>query len=130
MTNAEAIETLRANYPDACYEQLREAVDAAIEVLKAQGVAGDLISRQVAFDAFMDAANDWWALDAEDINIVFQRIPPAQPERKRGEWIPHEDEDGEHYGDKCSECGEWYVMPYGKTNFCPNCGADLREESE
>ena len=36
MSNAEAIETLRANYPDACYEQLREAVDAAIEALKAQ----------------------------------------------------------------------------------------------
>ena len=35
MTNNEAIETLRANYPDACYEQLREAVDAAIEALKA-----------------------------------------------------------------------------------------------
>lgn len=36
MTNAEAIETLRANYPDACFEQLREAVDAAIEALKAR----------------------------------------------------------------------------------------------
>ena len=36
MTNAEAIETLRANYPDACYEQLREAVDKAIKVLEAQ----------------------------------------------------------------------------------------------
>ena len=35
MTNAEAIETLRANYPDACFEQLREAVDVAIEALKA-----------------------------------------------------------------------------------------------
>ena len=34
MTNAEAIETLRANYPDACFEQLREAVDAAIEALE------------------------------------------------------------------------------------------------
>lgn len=36
MTNAEAIETLRANYPDACYEQLREAVDKAIKTLEAQ----------------------------------------------------------------------------------------------
>ena len=36
MTNTEAIETLRANYPDACYGQLREAVDAAIEALKTQ----------------------------------------------------------------------------------------------
>ena len=49
MKNAEAIETLRANYPDACFEQLREAVDAAIEALKAQhsqeGTTSDLISR-------------------------------------------------------------------------------------
>ena len=36
MTNKEAIETLRANYPDACYEQLREAVDMAISALLAQ----------------------------------------------------------------------------------------------
>ena len=36
MTNREAIETLRANYPDACYEQLREAVDKAIKALEAQ----------------------------------------------------------------------------------------------
>lgn len=36
MTNAEAIATLQANYPDACYEQLREAVDKAIDALKKQ----------------------------------------------------------------------------------------------
>ena len=34
MTNAEAIEILRANYPDACFEQLREAVDKALKALK------------------------------------------------------------------------------------------------
>jgi len=33
MTITEAIETLRANYPDACFEQLREAVDMAINAL-------------------------------------------------------------------------------------------------
>lgn len=36
MTNAEAIETLRANYPDACFEQLRAAVYKAIKALEAQ----------------------------------------------------------------------------------------------
>ena len=36
MTNAEAIEILRANYPDACFEQLRAAVDKAIKALEAQ----------------------------------------------------------------------------------------------
>lgn len=24
----------------------------------------------------------------------------------------------------CSECGDWQT--YGKTNFCMNCGADMR----
>lgn len=34
MTRTEAIEVLRANYPDACYSLLREAVDMAINSLK------------------------------------------------------------------------------------------------
>ena len=38
MTTSEAIETLRANYPDACYEQLREAVDKAIKALEDEEV--------------------------------------------------------------------------------------------
>ena len=38
MTNKEAIETLKKNYPDACYEQLREAVDTAISALQKQEV--------------------------------------------------------------------------------------------
>ena len=46
MTNAEAIETLRANYPDACYEQLREAVDKAIKALEAQREVTGVNSRQ------------------------------------------------------------------------------------
>ncbi len=64
------------------------------------------------------------------IGEAFKIMVDEQPtiERKTGKWIPHEDEDGEHYGDKCSECGEWYVMPYGKTNFCPNCGARMEDE--
>lgn len=48
MTNTEAIETLRANYPDACFEQLREAVDEAIVALKAQKTSGDTIRKQAA----------------------------------------------------------------------------------
>ena len=39
MTNEEAIETLKANYPDACFEQLREAVDMAIKALEQVNLA-------------------------------------------------------------------------------------------
>ena len=34
MNREEAIATLKANYPDACYEPLRDAVDAAISALE------------------------------------------------------------------------------------------------
>jgi len=34
MTREEAIDVLKKNYPDSCYELLREAVDVAIEALK------------------------------------------------------------------------------------------------
>lgn len=64
-----------------------------------------------------------WILDHEEPAV------DAVPVR-HGKWIPHEDEDGEHYGDKCSECSEWYVMPYGKTNFCPNCGARMDAKND
>ena len=54
----------------------------------------------------------------------------AIEERKKGSWIPQEDENGDPYGDKCSECGARYVMPEGKTNYCPVCGADMRGEQD
>ena len=53
MTNKEAIETLRANYPDACFGQLREAVDMAIEALEKSELsrpADDAIIHQMAID--------------------------------------------------------------------------------
>ena len=96
MTNTEAIETLRANYPDACYEQLREAVDSAIEVLKAQGVAGDLISRQAAIDALKRISfshrfeyGEYLSEDTREIEIInsnkaleaIEALPSVQPEK-------------------------------------------------
>lgn len=50
-------------------------------------------------------------------------------ENIRGEWIPIID--GNEYGEAiqvgcyCSECGE--ELQY-EPNFCPNCGADMREK--
>lgn len=83
----------------------------------------DLIERQAAIDAVSRGCHEFRGIFARcEKNL--NELPSAQ----RGRWISHEDEDGGHYGDKCSECGEWYVMPYGKTNFCPNCGADMRGE--
>ena len=54
MTKREAIDVLRANYPDPCFEDLREAVGLAIESLRGDVPdtnGGDTISRQTAIDA-------------------------------------------------------------------------------
>lgn len=64
--------------------------------------------------------------------------PSIDIEPKRGEWIDqgwHGDwqfeTDGRGncwYEYKCSECG--YIKIGGKSNYCPNCGADMRERRE
>ena len=53
-------------------------------------------------------------------------LPSAQPERKRGKWKPYRCDMYE-----CSECGYIYTELTDRhrcgANFCPNCGADMRE---
>lgn len=45
----------------------------------------DLIRRQQAIDALMAAIDDVGILDGADIKVVFDNLPPAQPEPQ---WIP------------------------------------------
>lgn len=44
---------------------------------------------------------------------------------RAGEWIYHEREN-ELLRFKCNQCGVYH----SPTNFCPNCGADMRGEEE
>lgn len=97
----------------------------------------DLISRQAAIDilykfagCIVDTPNGDYCRAYEASRYKLETLPSVQPERKSGKWIPHGDDDGEHYGDRCSVCGEWYVMIDGRTNYCPNCGADMRGEED
>lgn len=47
----------------------------------------------------------------------------------RGKWVDavQSCHDSPHV--RCSMCGEYYWRYFNKFNFCPNCGADMREES-
>lgn len=57
---------------------------------------------------------------------------PTIEERKTGKWI-HDGYDFPHGNDwiHCSECGKRGInVPADLTNFCPNCGADMRGEDE
>ena len=70
-----------------------------------------------------------WSSDlisVADAMDAIRGLPSAQPERKKGKWIPqdHNKTNGMistavYYFPKCSVCGH-----YGDyTNFCPNCGS-------
>lgn len=110
----------------------------------------DLISRQEAIDE-LESYGEFIAINiikelptaqpepsqiARDIATIIEneqdmRVILAQPQRMRGRWNWHEDEDICN----CSKCdfeinAEGCVDPYEYVkiyNFCPNCGADMRE---
>lgn len=98
----------------------------------------DLINRQAAIDAAIEAVDEWdggYNLTRADMiaDVINNNVPSTQPERKKGEWIPqnHNKTNGMmstavYYYPKCSVCG--HCANY--TNFCPNCGADMRERDD
>ena len=82
----------------------------------------DLISRQAAF---------FNSTDDRSPKQVIEALPSAEPERKKGEWII----DKYKAELTCSECKKTFtnfpVIGWKPLwNFCPNCGADMRGESE
>lgn len=66
-------------------------------------------------------------LKCDDICPEFAQIPAADVRPVvRGKWEQTKDEFGIY--NKCSACGkEYYCGPIAPFNFCPNCGADMRE---
>ena len=68
----------------------------------------------------------------KEIRKALKELPSAQPERKKGRWIPqdHNKSKGNistcvYYFPTCSVCGSVGNDNY---NFCPNCGSDNRGE--
>lgn len=117
----------------------------------------DYISRQAAIEALEQIRYALWEIDIplptvpeyiehhrdvqnvmkriDEIRDKMERLPSAQPEREKGEWI--------WCGDKhvCSECDEFAlcdaydVLETGEyqedlSDFCPHCGADMRGEQD
>jgi hypothetical protein len=106
-------------------------------------LATDTINRQAAIEALtenkemINAVLDSLTLDYntrryqeqrrgqinEDIETI-KELPSAQPERKKGKWI--RESLVTNYPYKCSACIKYTRAMY---DFCPNCGADMREET-
>lgn len=81
----------------------------------------DLISRQAAMDALYSADE----YNSRSVKAIKQ-LPPIQP--KRGKWIKTARWGRVYY---CNQCRNYLDFDgvnagRGSTNFCPNCGADMR----
>lgn len=117
-----------------------------VEVKEPQGGMSDLISKQAAIDAIemvdwyhqnqskdmVSGANSdehqaWYK--AQDVYEAIEAVGCVEP--KTGERIDRSDGGRIIYPwwetCECSQCGEYGSGAY---NFCPNCGADMRGESD
>ena len=107
---------------------------------------GGLISRAAAIDEFDGAKVDEAYCTEYDIGYndgidfavsKLSVLPSAQPERMRGTWIIKDNPGTGWYRVTCSECGEdvtstapcigFYPNAKVTWDYCPNCGADMRE---
>ena len=61
--------------------------------------------------------------------VIRETLKDAEPERKKGKWktayLDHESMGNRPKILYCSKCNQCIAYP---TNFCPNCGADMRGE--
>lgn len=86
----------------------------------------DTIYRQVAIDTINelhDKPNAWLDLAVD----ALENLPSAQPERKKGHWTEANTHTFGIY--ECDVCKGWTYIPNkpSEYNFCPRCGADMRE---
>ena len=91
--------------------------------------------RNIDGDALIDKYGDWYTEEGTEegyigtIKGIVDSMPTIAPERKKGKWII----DGECID--CSVCrhSKWSRVPFEdlvkRFNFCPNCGADMRDET-
>ena len=98
----------------------------------------DLIDKQLAIDALricydtetvtMDNGDEY--INYEDAVGEIEQLPSVQPERLKGRWIESHEHAYIDNGVKewinwyCSECDAPNSDP---TDFCPNCGAVMKE---
>ena len=102
----------------------------------------DAISREAAIEAVIDLCKYYTPTKSANhphMDFVIeelQNLPPVTPTRPHGEWINIGSTIGLIDDYRCSICnhkperkeikGTW---GWSFTNFCPNCGADMRGES-
>ena len=120
MTKEQAVKWVKFVH-DVLYEdkdeEIREALNMAIEALSTEATTGDYPNDLISRNALMEYCSNQKSKSIDNNDIA--RFPSAEA-RPTGKWIKV---NGSRILAKCSECdgfGRMYL------NFCPNCGANMR----
>lgn len=93
----------------------------------------DLISRERLINEWDDLGRRYAMPTTPIHKRAFREFPSADVRENKGEWIelPKAFNANENPCE-CSKCGHIlsFMNGYPKSNFCPNCGADMRGVSE
>ena len=155
MNKDKAIQLLERLQDPEPYEPMltKDAYDAIQMAIDALSADGDTISRTSLMSELKDMHHEAekWVADAKnddvkaraesclvtvtEIKLRVDKMPSVQPERIKGHWV----DDCTYMGIQCSACGKSlqdyiHATEYAELmevpNFCPNCGADMREVTE
>ena len=105
------------------FEQMRFLADKSMEMVGEPTWADVLAELHERFDAL---EKELRRASAEMSAIIREHV-----DRPKGEWKRRLVDNGFNADWVCSECGYRVKIDFVSFNFCPNCGADMRErESE
>jgi hypothetical protein len=109
------------------------SAEVVLEVVKSQlstnlaEVGTDCISRHAVIDA-LDKRFDSIPIEQTTEILLLRKdlrdLPAAEPQRIKGKWALQSDDYHEYY--ECDQCGIAVGIDDIR-NFCPNCGAEMRE---
>ena len=103
---------------------IKEALYAARKALEKEPCE-DAVSRKSVIAIIQ---NHWW--NCRDIDKLVNELPPVTPqEPRKGHWEDIKNKNGTVIAARCSRCGKSPKHAI-KSDFCPNCGADMREVEE
>ena len=116
------------------YELLKDCYIDLLPVTPTLPICEDAISREAVIKIAKELPNrnpsyshTCDVVDRTDLIDYIEELPSVTPkseERPKGKW--EYDADKDKSGGHCNRCG--HFLRYGeKTNFCPDCGADMRE---
>ena len=131
-----ALQESQREIRERCEQGVREAIDMAIEALSVANIKEEFESVDAEFTDLPDIPRYYYekvvGKMAHEINMLKEQLESADADRPQGEWEERYIEDDDNVWTRrrfyCSVCGRWNT--YGKPDYCPKCGAQMRREDE